>query len=76
MSDFDHALQEARKLARTPEGKQLAALLQQLGGPNLQQSVDAASAGDFRQAQQVISALMQDPQARQLLEKLGGGNGK
>lgn len=76
MSDFDHALQEARKLAQTPEGKQLAALLQQLGGHNLQQSIDAAAAGDYRQAQQAISALMQNPQARQLLEKLGGSNGK
>ena len=30
MSDFEHAMQEARKLSGTPEGKQLAALLQQL----------------------------------------------
>lgn len=76
MSDFDNAMQEARRLARTPEGKQLAALLQQLGGGSLQQSMDAAAAGDFRQAQQAITALMQDPQARALLEKLGGSHGK
>lgn len=75
MSDFDHAIQEAMKLAQTPEGKQLAALLQQLGGNNMQQALDQAAAGDIRQAKQVLRELMQDPQARALLGKLGGGNG-
>lgn len=76
MSDFNHAIQEARKLANTPEGKQLAALLQQLGGHSMQQAMDAAATGDLTQARQAISALMQNPEARQLLEKLGGSNGK
>lgn len=76
MSDFDHAIQEAKKLSMTPEGKQLAALLQQLGGQDLQQAMNDAAAGDFRQAQQALNTLMQNPQARQILEKLGGGNGK
>ena len=75
MSDFDHAMQEARKLSGTPEGKQLAALLQQLGGPNMQQAMEQAAAGDFRQAKQAIMQLMQDPEARALLNKLGGRNG-
>lgn len=76
MSDFEHAIQEARKLSGTPEGKQLAAMLQQLGGYNMQQAMDQAAAGDFRQAKQAILRLMQDPEARALLNKLGGGNGK
>lgn len=76
MSDFEHAIQEARKLSGTPEGKQLAAMLQQLGGYNMQQALDQAAAGDFRQAKQAILRLMQDPEARALLNKLGGGNGK
>lgn len=76
MSDFDRAIQEARRLAETPEGKQLASLLSRLGGGDLQQSISKAAAGDFSQAQQAISALMQDSEARKLLEKLGGGYGK
>ena len=76
MSDFDHAMEEARRLAGTPEGIQLAARLQQLGGYNMQQAMEAAAAGDLRQAKQAVSALMQDPQARQLLEMLGGNHGK
>ena len=76
MSDFDHAMEEARRLAGTPEGKQLAAQLQQLGGYNMQQALEAAAAGDMRQAKQAVSMLMQDPQARKLLELLGGSHGK
>lgn len=76
MSDFDHALQEAKKLSMTPEGKQLAALLQQLGGQDLQQALSDAAAGDFQQAQQALNTLMRNPQAQQILNKLGGSNGK
>ena len=76
MSDFEHAMQEARKLSGTPEGKQLAALLQQLGGTDMQQAMEQAASGDFRQAKQAIMQLMQNPEARSLLEKLGGNNGK
>ena len=76
MSDFHRAMEEARRLAGTAEGKQLAAQLQQLGGANMQQALEAAAAGDMNQAKQAISALMQDPQARTLLELLGGTNGK
>ena len=76
MSDINHALQEARKLAGTPEGKQLAALLQQLGGYDMQQALDQAAAGDIRQAKQAVLRLMQYPQAQAILQKLGGENGK
>ena len=76
MSDFEHAMQEAQKLSGTPEGRQLAALLQQLGGINMQQAMEQAASGDFRQARQAVMQLMQDPTARSLMEKLGGHNGK
>ena len=76
MSDFEQAIQEARKLASTPEGQQLAKLLQQLGGPTMQQAMDSAAAGDLSQAQEAITHLMKDPQARKLLQQLGGNHGK
>ena len=76
MSDFDHAIEEARRLAGTPEGQQMIRILQELGGTDLQKSMDAAAAGDFHQARQTIAALMNDPQARQILSRLGGGHGK
>lgn len=76
MSDFDHAIQEAKRLAGTPEGKQLAALLRQLGGTNLQQAMENAAAGDLTMAKRALQSIMNDPNARQMLQQLGGGNGK
>ncbi len=76
MSNFEKMLPQAQKMAQSQEGQQLASLLQQLGGPDLQQAMDNAAAGDFSQAQKVLSALMQNPQARQLLQQLGGNYGK
>ena len=76
MSNFDSALQQAKQLANSPEGKQLALLLQQLGGSDLQKILNQAAAGDLSQARQTISALIENPEARKLLEKLGGTNGK
>lgn len=76
MSDFDNAMQQAKKLAGTPEGKQLAKALQQLGGYDVQQAMDRAAAGDMRQAKQLITALMENPKARNLIQQLGGEYGK
>lgn len=76
MSDFDHAIQEAKRLAGTPEGKQLAALLQQLGGADLQQAMENAAAGDLTMAKRALQSIMNDPNARQMLQQLGGSNGK
>lgn len=76
MSDFEHAIQEAQKLARTPEGKQLVRQLQQLGGSDLRQAMDAAAAGETEAAKQLLSQLMQNPQTQRILEMLGGSYGK
>jgi len=54
MSDFDHAMEEARKMAQTPQGRQLASMLQQLGGTGIRQAMDAAAAGDMTQAKLLL----------------------
>ena len=76
MSDLERTIQEAKRIAETPDGKQLASLLQQLGGPSLQKALESAADGDLAPAKQALSALLRDPQARQLLEQLGGSYGK
>ena len=76
MSDLDRAIQKARKLAQTPEGMQLAQALRKMGGNEIQQAVDRAATGDTEAAKQVLSALMQDPKTRQILEQFGGSYGK
>jgi len=65
-------VQQARKLAQNPAAQQLVKLLQTNGGQELRAALEQAAAGDYTSAQKAISALMQDPQAQRLFEKLGG----
>lgn len=70
---FDEfSLREAMRLAKTPAGQQLMALLQRSCGSELQKAMDRASAGDYAQAQQTISRLLQSPEAQALLKQMKG----
>jgi hypothetical protein len=65
------SVQEAIKLAKTDAGKQLIALLQQQNGKEIQNAMAQANAGDFSQAKQALNAILQNPEARALLQQLG-----
>lgn len=67
----DDAMVEAMRLAQSPAGQQLLQLLQKTGGDKLQQAMARAAAGDYAQAKETISRLMEDPEARRLLSQLG-----
>lgn len=64
-------IQEALRLANTPAGQQLLALMQQKGGDDLNKAMSSAAAGNYDQAKQALSSLLADPEARKLLEQLG-----
>lgn len=64
-------LQEALRLAATPAGQQLLALLQQKGGSDLDRAMESASAGSYDDARQALEKLLSDPTARRLLDDLG-----
>lgn len=66
------SVQEAHRLAKSPAGQQLIALLQQQGGTDFQQAMNRASKGDFSQAKEALSRILADPQAQKLLKELGG----
>lgn len=66
----DDQIRQAMHLAQTPAGQQLIRLLRQNEDPQLQQAMAQAAAGDFTQAQQALTNLMNDPQMRSLLEQL------
>lgn len=68
-NEFD--LQRARELAGSTAARQLMELLQRSDPQQLQKVMDSAAKGDFRQAQQALSSLVQDPQAQKLLKDLG-----
>ena len=71
MQNQDQTIQKAMELAGTPDGKQLIQKLQKTGGATLEEAMKKAAGGDFSQAKQVLSQLMNDPEVRKLLDSLG-----
>ena len=63
-------LSQLLRLAQSPAGQQLIALLQQSGGQELRSAVTKASAGDYTQAKQTLSGLLEKPEIKQLLRKM------
>ena len=71
--DFD--MRKAMELAGSPAGPQLLALLQNQSGPELQQAMDRAAAGDYDSARAALSTMMERPEVRKLLKQLEGNDG-
>lgn len=65
-------MQEALRLAQTPAGQQLIAMIRQQSGSEFQQAMELASKGDYSQVKLAIDRILTDPQARKLLKELGG----
>lgn len=75
MSNYDQAMQEAKKLAANPQAKEFVHMLQQKDPQLLQSLLQQAATGNLNQAKQILSTLLDDPQTRAMLESLGGING-
>ena len=65
-------MQEVLRMASTPAGQQLIALLRQQGGNEFKKAMENASSGNYAQAKQAIESLLSDSKAQQLLKELGG----
>lgn len=65
------SIQEAMRLAATPAGQQLLALLQKNGGDSLQQAMNQAASGNYDQAKASLASVLADPETKKLLEQLG-----
>lgn len=70
--DISYSMSDYLRLAHSPAGQQLIALLQQQGGPQLQDAIRSASSGDYANARSVLSSLLDSPEAQTLLKQLGG----
>ncbi len=68
----DFSMEEVMRLAKSPAGQQLLAMLQQGDNAKLQQAVTQAKTGDYSQASQTLSGLLSSPEAQKLLKELGG----
>lgn len=63
-------MQQLMEMANTPTGQQLIKALRQRGGNDLAQAMQKASAGDYQDAQRALSALMDTPEMKALMEQL------
>jgi hypothetical protein len=75
MQNNQEAIRKAMEIARTAEGQQLMKLLQSMGGAELQAAMDRAAAGDYTAAKKALSGILNNPEARRLLQQMGGNYG-
>ena len=68
----DFSKEDIMRLAQSPAGQQLIALLRQGDSAQLQQVISQAQSGDYTNASQTLSAMLNTPQAQKLLKELGG----
>ena len=66
-------LKELLRLAQSPAGQQLIALLRQRGGDRLPAALVQASAGDYWEARQLLSELLSQEDAQALVRALEAG---
>ncbi len=64
--------EDIMRLAKSPAGQQLIAMLQQADSKKLDQVVSQAKTGDYAQAGQTLSAMLSSPEAQRLMKELGG----
>ena len=71
----DFSIKEATRLANTPEGQKLMNLLQQKDSEQLQKAMAEASSGNYKEAGNILQSLLSSPEAKQLIQQLGGKHG-
>ena len=67
----DFSMDEVMRLAKSPAGKQLIAMLQQQNNGQLQQAMTQAKSGDYANASKTVSDMLSSPEAQKLLKQMG-----
>ncbi len=65
----DFSVQEVMRLAESPAGQQLLALLQQQHAQTLQQAASQASQGDYTNASQTLQQLLTSEEVKRLMQQ-------
>lgn len=65
------SIQEVMRLAKTPAGQELIALLQQADGTALRNAAEQASGGNYQQAKSTLEPLLRSPEIQKLVKQLG-----
>ncbi len=72
----DFSIQDALRMAQSPAGQQLLALLRSQKPEQLQQVMALAQSGDMAKAGASLQTMLSSPQARQLMKEMEeNGNG-
>ena len=64
----DFSVEEAAKIARSPAGQQLLAMLRGADQAQLQKAADLASAGDYKAASSLLEQTLSSPEAQAFLK--------
>lgn len=65
------SIQDVMRLAKTPAGQQLIAILQQSDASALKSAAEQASGGKYQQAKNTLEPLLKSPEIQKLLKQLG-----
>lgn len=68
----DFSMDDVMRIAKSPAGQQLMALLQQKDSAALAKASEQAKSGNYSQAGQTLSSLLASPEAQKLMKELGG----
>lgn len=64
------SMEDAKRLAESPTGRELLGLLQQTHSEQLQEAMSKASSGDMVGAKNALSDLLSSPQIREMLRRM------
>lgn len=69
------SMQDAMRLANSPAGKELLALLKESSDGTVEQARKQAEHGDFEQVKKTLAEVMKNPNVQKLLEEMRKANG-
>ena len=72
LPDTPMDMSQIMRLAQSPAGKKLIALIKQNDSDEMQQAMKRAAEGDYSQAKSAINKFLSTPEASTLIEQLRG----
>lgn len=70
-----NAIEQAMKLAASPAGKQLLAMLQSSNSETVQKAQQQAAQGDFTQAKNTLADILRSPEVQKIIQEMRQSNG-
>ena len=68
----DFSMEEIMRMAKSPAGQQLMAMLNNQDSQRVAQAAAQAKSGDYAKAGQTLKDMLSSPEAQRLMKELGG----